>query len=119
MFETSEGFFAVPAKLTDIFMTAPAEDVITRTEIPGELPVKLFRPQAERNLERHCFTLSNGAVLRLDGAAEIMVKLGGTSGLRDVSYQEALSSENVRWSIPSENGVIPLEARPGADCVIL
>lgn len=119
MFETSEGFFAVPAKLTDIFMTAPAEDVITRIEIPGELPVKLFRPQAERNLERHCFTLSNGAVLRLDGAAEIMVKLGGTSGLRDVSYQEALSSENVRWSIPGENGVIPLEARPGADCVIL
>lgn len=119
VFETSEGFFAVPAKLTDIFMTAPAEDVITRTEIPGELPVKLFRPQAERNLERHCFTLSNGAVLRLDGAAEIMVKLGGTSGLRDISYQEALSSENVRWSIPGENGVIPLEARPGADCVIL
>lgn len=119
VFETSEGFFAVPAKLTDIFMTAPAEDVITRTEIPGELPVKLFRPQAERNLERHCFTLSNGAVLRLDGAAEIMVKFGGTSGLRDVSYQEALSSENVKWSIPGENGVIPLEARPGADCVIL
>lgn len=119
VFETSEGFFAVPAKLTDIFMTTPAEDVITRTEIPGELPVKLFRPQAERNLERHCFTLSNGAVLRLDGAAEIMVKFGGTSGLRDVSYQEALSSENVKWSIPGENGVIPLEARPGADCVIL
>ena len=119
VFETTGGFFAVPAKLTDIFMTSPQEDVITRTRLPEELPVRLFRPAAERNLERHCFTLACESVLRLEGAAEISVRLGGVSGLRDIAYQDMLCGENVRWTMPGESGTILLEAAPGNGCVTL
>lgn len=119
VFETEQGFYAVPARLTDIFMTSPEEDIITRSEIPGDLPVRLFRPAAERNIERHCFTLACDSVLKLDGAAEISVKLGGVSGLREIPFQEMLSGENVRWTMPGESGAIALTARPGDGCVIL
>lgn len=119
IFETSEGFFAVPAQLTDIFMTDPSEDIISRVRIPEELPAKLFRPAPADNIECHRFTISNDSVLCLDGRAEISVRLGGVSGLRDVSYPDMLSGPNAAWSISGENGSIPLEAVSGGDCVIL
>lgn len=119
VFETTDGFFAVPARLTDIFMTSPAEDIITRAELPGGLPLRLFRPAPERNIEKHCFTLASDSVLRLDGAAEISVRLGGVSGLREVEFQNMLCGGNVRWTMYGETGRIALAAAPGDGCVVL
>ena len=41
VFETDAGFFATPAKLREVFMTDPVNDVITRTdpEAEGALPL--------------------------------------------------------------------------------
>lgn len=121
VFETAQGYFAVPAALTDIFMTDPQNDVITRTDVTdGGLSVKPFRPDAKQNIERHSFTLCEDSVLKLDGAAEITLALGGSFGVKDDERAAMLcQSDSVTWTMAGTNGAIPLEAAPGNGSIIL
>lgn len=120
VFETAQGFFAVPAKLTDIYVTDPAEDVITHSEVSEELSERPFCPDKKRSIERHCFTLSEDSVLRLDGAAEITVALGGAVGINDEERIKMLCRKDAaRWTMPGRNGDIVLPAFPGKGFITL
>mgnify|MGYP000330854491 FL=1 len=119
IFETTQGFFATPGVITDIYMTDPARDVITHTALPEELPVRLLRPDPDRNIERHRFSVACGSVLRLSGAAEIRLAIGGTGSAEKKSVEMLCSSESAAWTMPTANGNIHLAARPGDGCVIL
>lgn len=121
VFETVQGYFAVPAVLTDIYMTDPQNDVITRTETASEeFSVKPFRPDAKQNIERHSFTLCEDNVLRLNGAAEITIALGNSFGIKDDDRIAMLCRrDSVKWSICGADGAIPLEAAHGNGCLIL
>ena len=122
VFETAQGYFAVPAELTDIFMTDPQRDIITRVQPQdGALTgVTLFRPHPDMNIEEHCFSVMQDNVLRLDGAAEIFMKVTAAAGSRDDSHIKALcSTEYVQWSMAGEQGRIPLAARQSGSGIVL
>ena len=119
IFETTQGFFATPGVITDIYMTDPARDVITHTALPEELPVRLLRPDPDRNIECHRFSVACGSVLRLSGAAEIRLTIGGTASAEKKIIEMLCSSESAAWTMPTANGNIHLAARPGEGCVIL
>ena len=114
IFETMQGYYAVPAKLTDIYMTDPSEDIITHAALSDNISERPFCPDKKRSIERHYFTVSENSVLRLDGAAEITVALGGSYGVGDNSRIEMLCREDTaRWTMHGENGSIMLSAVPG------
>lgn len=119
IFETTQGFFATPGVITDIYMTDPARDVITHTALPEELPVRLLRPDPDRNIECHRFSVACGSVLRLIGAAEIRLTIGGTASAEKKIIEMLCSSESAAWTMPTANGNIHLAACPGEGCVIL
>lgn len=120
IFETTQGYFAVPSRLTDIYMTDPSEDVITHTELSENFAVKLFFPDKAQNIEKHCFSISENAVLKLNGAAEITVLLGGAYAVKDDDVIEMLCrKDTAKWTMPTENGVVEMEARNGNGCIIL
>lgn len=123
VFETSSGFFATQAKLCSVFMTAPQEDIISRTEISDEtnFPLVMFDPDIENNIERHAFALSHSAVLSLNGKAEICVKISDSSMVfNDMQIMRQLcSSAFAVWSYMSPDGKIPLHAEFQEDHIVL
>lgn len=120
IFETTQSYFAVPSKPTDIYMTDPSEDIITHTELNDNFAVKLFFPDKTQNIEKHCFSISENAVLKLDGAAEITILLGGAYAVKDEDVIEMLCrKDTAKWTMPTENGVVELEAKNGNGCIIL
>lgn len=122
VFETTQGYFAVPAELTDIFMTDPSRDVITRTPMEEGVPadVTLFRPQPDMNAEKHRFSVAQDNALSLSGATEISMRVTAAAGSRDDSHIKALCSPDcAQWSMVGERGIIPLSARQSEGCIIL
>ena len=123
VFETTSGFYAVPSKLSAIFMTDHERDIITRVDMDADpdaehdkvspFPLSLFHPSEEQNLERHYFAIAHSAVLRLNGSAEIRVKLSNNAR----SFEnEALLTRLcdplfARWSYLSESGIVSLSAQ--------
>lgn len=114
VFETSSAFYAVPAEIKALYMTDHERDIITRTELSAQdaFPLALFAADERRNLERHCFAIAHSAVLRINGTAEIRVKLSNHA----MSYQNEAIAEKlcdgsaVKWSYVSAEGVVPLTA---------
>lgn len=123
VFETSAGFFATPAELTDIYMTDPVRDIITRTETADTeaFPIKMFGPDEKDNIECHRFSISNDAVLWLNGHSEISVKISNTG----MSFQ---NTENLtrladpafaQWSYSDGTAMIKLDAKLSGDHIVL
>ncbi len=120
IFETMQSYFAVPSKLTDIYMTDSSDDVITHTELNEDFALKLFFPDKKQNIEKHSFTICDEAVLKLDGAAEITLIPGGAYGVKDEDVIEMLCrSDTAKWTMPTENGIVSLIPRSGNGCIIL
>lgn len=120
IFETTQSYFAVPSKLTDIYMTDPSEDIITHTDLSEDFAVKLFFPDKKQNIEKHCFSVSENDVLKLNGAAEITLVPGGAYGVKDEDVIEMLCRKDIaKWTMITENGTAVLEARNGNGCIIL
>lgn len=115
VFETASGFYAVPAEIKALYMTDHERDIITRTDLSAAeaYPVSLFRPDERSNLEKHCFAVAHAAVLRINGTAEIRVKLLHNS----MSYQNEAIAERLcdpsfaKWSYASAEGRVPLTAQ--------
>ncbi|MGN1341309.1 MAG: hypothetical protein ACI4WS_13535 [Oscillospiraceae bacterium] len=114
VFETSSGFYAVPAEIKALYMTDHERDIITRSDLsaPDVYPISLFRPDEGSNLERHCFAAAHSAALRINGAAEIRVRLTNKA----MSYQNEAIAEKLcdgsaaKWSYLSPSGRVPLTA---------
>lgn len=114
VFETVSGFYAVPAEIKALYMTDHERDIITRTDLsePDSLPISLFAPDERNDLERHCFAVAHSAVLRINGTAEIRVKLSNHA----MSYQNEAIAEKLcdssvaKWSYVSAEGRVPLTA---------
>lgn len=119
VFETAQGYFAVPAALTEIFMTDPLTDIITRTEVSPSMSIKPFFPQEKDNIQKHIFSVCENSALRLDGAAEITLKFGGVYGMKDAECAQLLCGKGARWTMPSNDGEIELSARADNGTVIL
>lgn len=119
VFETVQGYHAVPSKLKGIYMTDPASDIITHTDVTPKMSVKPFFPEEKENIQKHSFTICENSVLRLDGAAEISIKFSGTYGMKDADCAELLSGNGVRWTMPTEGGEIELNARADNGRVVL
>lgn len=123
IFETTSGFYATPAEIKAIYMTDPDEDIITRSDPAkeDEFPVMLYAPQREKNLERHCFAFAHANVLKINGSAEIYVKITNSS----MSYQNEQFISRLcdpsfaHWSYISENGKVELTAVARQDCIAL
>lgn len=114
VFETASGFYAVPAEIKAIYMTDHERDIITRTDLSGAdaYPLSLFRPDEKKNLERHCFAAAHSAVLKINGTAEIRVRLLNNA----MSYQNEAIAERLcdksfaKWSYISAEGRVSLTA---------
>ena len=123
VFETAAGFYAVPSKLSAIFMTDPQRDMITRTDPSGEnaFPMALFKPNASQNLQRHYFALAHSNVLNLRSSAEIRVRLSNNarSFENDVILSRLCDASFAKWSYLSENGKFPLVSQLRQDHIAL
>ncbi len=124
VFESDSGFFATPAEITDIYMTDPVRDIITRTQTQEDnsaFPLKLFGPEEKDNIERHCFCISNEAVLLLKNLSEIKVKLSNTGmSFQDSENLKALANpEFAKWSYSDGNMVQQLNAVLEGDHILL
>ena len=80
VFETASTFAATPAKLREIYMTDPVQDMITCTDVTEKdaFPLELYAPDVAKNIERHRFSISHDAVLLLNGNSEIRVVISRT-----------------------------------------
>ena len=123
VFETTSGFFATPAELKSIYMTAPEEDIINRTELSEDnaLPLLLFMPDRANNLERHLFAIAHTQVLDLKGRSEISVKLtNSATAFRDAQLMQQLcNTDFAEWYYISRTGKIGLSARFENDHILL
>ena len=123
VFETVSGFYAVPSKLSAIFMTDHERDIITRTD-PGQegaFPLSLFGASAGRDLQRHCFALAHSDVLKLRGSAEIRVKLSNNahSFENEIILSRLCDPSFAKWSYLSENGRVALVPQYRQDHIAL
>lgn len=123
VFETTSGFCATPAEVRVIYMTDPVRDIITRTEpdAADAFPLMLFAPRAQDNLERHRFSLSHNAVLRLMGKSEIRVGLShtGMSFRSDADLSRLTDPVFAVWSYPDGETLRPLTARRDGEHIVL
>lgn len=129
IFETMSSFYATPAEIKCFFMTDPAKDIITKTalidedgdEVEGAFPTTLFMPRAEDNLERHCFGAAHSKALKINGAAQIRIKIENstTTYLNEKITAKLCDSSFAEWSYVTESGKEKLAARQDAGCIIL
>lgn len=122
-FETAMGYYATPAKIKAVYMTDPDEDIITRSDPSGKgtFPLTMFAPDKNKNLERHCFAFAHANVLRINGAAEIRIKISNSAmSYRDETFISRLCDPQfAEWSYISESGKIRLTAQTGTDSIVL
>lgn len=123
VFETDAGMFATPAKLADVFMTDPVNDLITRCEPDkdGRLSLEMFHPKKADSIERHIFAIASVPVLYSENPAEITVKLENTGlSYRTKAFADKLCSEDfARWSVLTESGRKYLTAKSGGEGIVL
>lgn len=114
VFETASGFYATPAEIKALYMTDHERDIITRTDLSetGSFPISIYEPDERNNLERHCFAAAHSAVLRINGTAEIRVKLANhaMSYQNEIIAKKLCDSSMAKWSYVSAEGRIPLTA---------
>ncbi|MBP1543658.1 MAG: hypothetical protein J6A16_06150 [Oscillospiraceae bacterium] len=123
VYETVSGMFATPAELKSIYMTFPDEDIITGTDVSDEdaFPLLFFSPESSKNIERHAFAVAHAYVLKLNGSAEISLKLTNLAmTYKDAQLMQQLcSSDFAEWSFISEKGKLHLDAAFVNDHIVL
>ena len=123
VYETASTFAATPARLERIYMTDPIKDIITETDVAADeaFPLELYAPDPSKNLERHGFSISHEAVLRLNTQCEIRVMIDHT-GMAFQSEEDTVRLTDpafAGWYFTDGETVHELAVRKEKKCIVL